>query len=96
MRPDILPPTGSKVSIGYPRTSASEKRPESNRIVICFGRSPSVPGFETHLMIDATEVLTMFAEAADSSGQADLVGRDVSRLLVSVVAQLAEVSDQRL
>ncbi len=47
-------------------------------------------------MIDATEVLTMFAEAADSSGQADLVGRDVSRLLVSVVAQLAEVSDQRL
>ncbi len=25
-RPDILPATGSKVSIGYPRTSASDKR----------------------------------------------------------------------
>jgi hypothetical protein len=26
VRPDILPATGSKVSIGYPRTSASDKR----------------------------------------------------------------------
>jgi hypothetical protein len=34
-----------KVSIGYPRTSASEKRPESNCIVIGCGRSTSVPGF---------------------------------------------------
>ncbi len=44
MIPDILPVTDGKITIGYPKISATEKKSESSRIAIGFDRSPSVPG----------------------------------------------------